>query len=123
MFTHCLFDATKNKLDCYRSKDCMENFCKDLKKHVTKTINYEKKEMIPLTREENISYKKRKVCYICEKEFNTDDNNKRYHKVRYHCDYTGKYRGGAQDICNLRYKTPIEIPIVFHNGSMYRLNL
>ena len=62
----------------------MENFCKDLKKHVTKTINYEKKEMIPLTREENISYKKQKVCYICEKEFNTDDNNKRYHKVRYH---------------------------------------
>ena len=21
MFTHCSFDATRNKLDCYRSKD------------------------------------------------------------------------------------------------------
>ena len=32
---------------------------------------------------------------------------------------TGKYRGAAQNICNLRYKTPKEIPVVFHNGSVY----
>ena len=25
----------------------------------------------------------------------------------------------AHDICNLRYKTPKEIPVVFHNGSTY----
>ena len=24
LFTHCSFDLTKNKLDCYSSKDCME---------------------------------------------------------------------------------------------------
>ena len=28
--------------------------------------------MIPLNDEENRSYEKQKVCYICEKEFNTD---------------------------------------------------
>ena len=43
--------------------------------------------MISLIREENISYKKRKVCYIYKKEFSTDDDNriefnKKYHKVR-----------------------------------------
>ena len=27
-------------------------------------------------------------------------------KVRNHCHNTGKYRGAAHDICNLRYKTP-----------------
>ena len=27
-----------------------------------------------------------------------------YHKIRDHCHYTGKYRGAAHDICNLRYK-------------------
>ena len=43
LFTHCLFDLTKNNLDCYRGKDCMERFCKDLKEHATKMINYEKK--------------------------------------------------------------------------------
>ena len=67
MFTHCLFDLTKNKLDCYRGKDCMQRFYKDLEKHATKTINYEKKEMIPLTDKENESYKEQKVCYICKK--------------------------------------------------------
>ena len=74
-----------------------------------------KKEMIRLTEEENKSYKKQKVCYICKKEFSTNDD----HKVRGHCHYTGKFRGVAHNICNLRYKTPHEISIVFHNGSTY----
>ena len=105
LFTHCSFDTTKNKFDCYRGKNCMKNFCLDLKKHATKIINYEKKEMIPLTYEENKSYKKQKVCYICKNGFSTDDNNKKYHKVRHHCHYTRKYRGAAHDTCNLM-KTP-----------------
>ena len=36
-----------------------------------------------------------------------------------HCHYTGKYRGAAHNIRNLRYKVPKEIPVVFHNGSTY----
>ena len=75
--------------------------------------------MIPLTHEENISYKKQKVCYICKKEFSTDDDNKKYHKIRDQCHYAGKYRGTAHDICNLRYKTPKEFHAVFHNGFTY----
>ena len=72
--------------------------------------------MIPLTDKENKSYEEQKVCYICKKEFRT---NTLYHKVTDHCNYTGKYRGTAHSICNLRYKTPKEIPVVFHNGSTY----
>ena len=30
----------------------MKNFCLDLREHATKIINYEKKEMIPLTKKE-----------------------------------------------------------------------
>ena len=41
--THCSFDNTKNRHDYYRGQDCMKMFCKDLKEHATKTINYEKK--------------------------------------------------------------------------------
>ena len=33
----------------------MKNFCLDLKEHLRKIINFEKKEMIPLTEEENKS--------------------------------------------------------------------
>ena len=44
------------------------------------------------------------ICYICKKEF--DKSDKKHYKVRYHCHYTGKYRGAAHNICNLRYKIP-----------------
>ena len=85
-----------------------------------KYLTMKKKEMIPLTGEENKFYEKQKVCYICEKEFCTDDDdNKQYQKVRDHCHYTEKFRGAAHSICNIRYKTPKEIPVVFHNGSIY----
>ena len=44
---------------------------------------------------------------------------KKHHKVKDHCHYTGKYRGAAHNICNLRYRIPKELPKVFHNGSIY----
>ena len=46
----------QNKLDCYIGEDCMERFCKDLKDHAIKIINYEEKKLIPLTDKENKSY-------------------------------------------------------------------
>ena len=117
IFTHCSFDESKNKLNYYRGKDCMKKFSKDLREHASKIINYEKKKMIPLTTEEKSYHNKQKICYICKKEFN--NNDKKNYKVRDHCHYTGKYRGAAHKICNLRYKVPKEIPVVFHNGSTY----
>ena len=63
----------------------MKNFCLELREHVTKIINYEKKEMIPLTKEEEKNQNKQNVCHICKKRFSTDDNKKKYHKVKYHC--------------------------------------
>ena len=117
IFTHCSFDKSKNKLNYYRGENCMKNFCKDLREHAAKIINYEKKDMMPLTKIEVENYNNQKVCYICKREFDTSD--KKHHKVRDHCHYTGKYRGATHNICNLRYKIPKEIPIVFHNGSTY----
>ena len=51
-FTNCSFDTTKNKLDYYTGKNCMKNFCLDFREHATKIINYQNKEMIPLTKRE-----------------------------------------------------------------------
>ena len=111
LVTHCLqivhLMQQKNKLDCYKGEDCMEKFCKDLREHAMKIINYEKKEMIPLTIEENEYYEMQKVCYICKKKLILIKMMKILnHKVRDHCHYTEKFRGAAHSICNSRYKTP-----------------
>ena len=88
-----------------------------------KIINYEGKEMIPLTYEETRSCENQKVCHICKKQFTTDKNDKNtfelYHKARDHCHYTEKFRGTAHNICNLNYKTLKEIPVLVHNGPVY----
>ena len=42
----------------------MGRFCKDLREHAVKIINFEEKEMIMLT--ENKLYEKQNVCYICK---------------------------------------------------------
>ena len=76
----------------------MKKFCKDLEEHATKIITYKKKEMIPLTKEEEKMHHRQKKSYICKKRFSTNDNDKKHHKVRDHCHYTGKYRGAAHDI-------------------------
>ena len=75
--------------------------------------------MISLTNKEKKIHREQKDCYICKKRFSIDGISKKYHKVRYICPYTGKYRGADTDICNLRYKAPKEIPTSFHNGSTY----
>ena len=51
IFTSCSFDESKNRLNYYRGKDCMKKFCKDLKEHATRIINYKKKKIIHLTKE------------------------------------------------------------------------
>ena len=60
-----------------------------------------------------VNYNKENICHICKKDFNNDG------KVRDHCHFTGKYRGAAHNTCNLRYKIPKNIPVIFHNGSTY----
>ena len=58
-------------------------------------------------------------CHICLKEF-SDPQNK---KVGDHCRYTGWYRRAAHNNCNLKYRIPDHIPIVFHNLSGYDAHL
>ena len=40
-------------------------------------------------------------------------------KVEDHCYFTGKYRRAAHNMCNLKYKIPKNILVIFHNGSIY----
>ena len=86
-------------------------------------MNYEEKEMTTLTSDEVTLCESQKVCHICKGGLCYGKNKKKdfklYQKVRDHCHYTGKFREAAHSNCNLQYKVPKKIPIVFHNGSTY----
>ena len=62
------FDSKQNKHNFYRGKDCIKRFCSDLKELGTKIVNYEQKEMIPLTDKENKYYEvmksKKNAAYV-----------------------------------------------------------
>ena len=82
--------------------------------------DYEKKEMIQLTHEENNFYNEQEVCHICKEKLCMDKNYKNYineRKFKDYCHYTGKFRGAAHGKCNLNYKVPKEIPIIIPNAS------
>ena len=93
-------------------------FCQDLKKQARSIIDFEKKELPVLTIDEEFKHHMATECYICKKKFYQDKKDN-YIKVRDHCHYTGKYRGAVHKIYILRYNTPREIPVVFHNGTSY----
>ena len=78
---------------------------------------FPEKPMKHLTREQWGDHNRATICHICLKGF------KVYDPKTDHCHYTGKYRGPAHRNCNLRYKIPHYIPIVFHNLSRYDAHL
>ena len=45
---------------------------------------------------------------ICNEELGED-------RVRDHCHLSGKFRGAAHEVCNLKYKVQKFFPVVFHN--------
>ena len=44
-------------------------------------------------------------------------------RVRDHCHLTGKYRGAAHSKCNLKMKTPMFVPVLFHDLEGYDSHL
>ena len=114
------FRSTENKHDVYTGKDSMKKLCEFLRERAMIIINFKKKKMELLTKEQQESYENAKICYICKEKFESEHlKDKKYRNVRGHCHYTGDYRGAAHSICNLKSSVPKKIPIVFHNGSNY----
>ena len=88
-----------------------------LQADVREITNIPKKKMI-LGEKEKDRFNEATKCWICNEKFTTDDV-----KVRDHCHFTGRYRGAAHRICNLKYRKPFFTPVVFHNLSGYDSHL
>ena len=78
--------------------------------------NIPEKKMI-FGKKEKERFDKQTKCWMCNEKFDEDV------KVRDHCHFTGRYRGAAHNLCNLKYRKPNFTPVVFHNLSGYDSHL
>ena len=105
----------------YRGLDANEHFLNAIEDEEIK-INkiFNKPKDIIMTETDNKKFKESKQCWICEKTF--FDGDKNYRKVHDHCHFTGKYRGAAHSLCNLKFSIKPDktiIPVVYHNLRGY----
>ena len=98
----------------YFGLGCIKSFARDLLEIETEN-NFKRNKQMIFTEEDKLYNETNNTYHICSKTCNN--------KVRDHCHQTGKYRGPACKICNLRYKEQNFIPVIFHNGSGYDFNL
>ena len=61
----------ENKHTLYYEKYCMKMFCKSFREYVENLIDFGKKKMLLLTKEEPKSHQDAKVYYICGKRILT----------------------------------------------------
>ena len=115
----------KSKLRKYKGKDAMEKFVEWIEEDVKEIANIPDVEMI-FGPNELKQFNEATKCWICNEEFDDTADEKGYRKnekVKDHCHYTGRFRGAAHNSCNLNYKKPKFIPVVFHNLSGYDSHL
>ena len=119
VYSKFAYGEVKDPLTIYRGKDCVEKFCDYIKEEAHRLYHmFPEKPMDPLTKKQWKRYERASRCHICFRPFNSKDP-----KVRDHCHYTGCYRGPAHSLCNLRYRIPSYILVVFHNLWGYNAHL
>ena len=118
VYSKFAYGKITNPLTQYRGLDCIEKFCEHIISEAKRLYNsFPERSMQPLTKSQLKEYKRATKCHICFKPF--DEKG----KVRDHCHYSGLYRGAAHFSCNLQYKIPSYIPVVFHNLAGYDAHL
>ena len=60
------FKNIENKHDVHNRKDCMKKFGESLREHAMKIINFKKKKINLLTKEQQESCENAKICHICK---------------------------------------------------------
>ena len=69
-----------------------------------------------MTMHDKLVYDNSSICHICNEELGKD-------RVRDHGYLSGKFRGDAHEVCNLKYKVAMFFPVVFHDLSGYDSHL
>ena len=121
-------DESDNKLVQYTAttedKDVAFHFLRSLEE-TTRELHekYGESKPMKITPEEQEQFDSAKKCWVCGDPLEHFDVDKKDHKVRDHCHFTGKYRGAAHNKCNLRLTRSKRIPVLFHNFTNYDSHL
>ena len=119
VYSKFAYGEVRNPCSQYRGLNYVEKFCEHVISEAKRLYrSFPEKPMTLLTKLQIKEYNKARECHICFKPFGKNDR-----KVRDHCHYSGLYRGAAHSSCNLRYKIPNYIPVVFHNLAGYDAHL
>ena len=98
-------------------EDIADIFVDMLEKEIDRVWSSEVKEMI-FSEDDRANFEKARECWICKNPFEGGDD-----KVRDHCHFSGKFRGAAHNKCNLLFRKPKHVPVIFHNLSGYDSHL
>ena len=97
--------------------DVAQIFIDTLEKNIKEIYkNFKFPKSMIMTMHDKLVYDNSTLCHICNEELGED-------RVRDHGHLSGKFRGAAHEVCNLKYKFPTFFPIVFHNLSGYSSHL
>jgi len=98
-------------------EDVGKIFFETLEKEIERVWSSEVKELI-FSEDDRAKFEKARECWVCKNPFEDGDD-----KVRDHCHFSGQFRGAAHNKCNLLYRKPKHVPVIFHNLSGYDSNL
>ena len=94
-------------------------YVEHVEKLATELANIKANKNIVMTEYDWQDYNSAGVCLIRKEECEDDKDKNNKIKVRDHDHYTGKYTGAAHKNCNLKFKKPNFVLVIFHNGSGY----
>jgi len=107
----CINDKYTKPPVIYRGSNVSRKFLENIieeEKMIRQVLSHV--EPMVLTEEDKLNCQVTTKCHICNTKFTPEDP-----RVRDHCHLTGKYRGAAHNSCNINFKYPKFIPVIFYN--------
>ena len=116
----CYDDKYTKPVQIYRGEKAVYKFMESMLEEVKYCKTTMRKcfnKPLKMTKDDLDAFEKATECYICNKQYTSDDI-----RVRYHCPITHKFKGSVHTECEKKLTinpNKIKIPVIFHNLRGY----
>ena len=116
----CYDDKYSKPVKVYRGKNAVYRFLEEMLQeveHCKKVVKTEFDKPLIMTDEDEANFEAMNHCHICGNIYTDKDE-----RVKDHCHITGKFRGSADQECNLKLRIKpedIKVPVIFYNLRGY----